>query len=64
MHLVISDGQINTRNLELAGKDTDWLKSVLSTHGLTAREVFMLLVDDGGKVRIFLKKEDASPPKR
>lgn len=59
MHLVISDGKVNLRNLELAGKDRRWLDSFLKTHRLTADEVFMLLVDDGGQVRLFGKEDGA-----
>ena len=57
MHLVVADGEINRRNLELARKDQRWLESFLKTHHLTLDEVFMLLVDDGGQVRVFGKAE-------
>ena len=57
MHLVISDGRVNERNLELAGKDERWLEAVLLTHRITLDGVFLLLVDDGGQVRLFAKEE-------
>ena len=57
MHLVISDGEINLRSLKLAGKDERWLESVLLTHRAAQDEVFMMLVDDVGKVRVIRKEE-------
>jgi uncharacterized membrane protein YcaP (DUF421 family) len=60
MHLVISDGVVNPRNLALAGKDEPWLESYLKSHSLHPTEVFMLLVDDGGQVRVF-RKEESQP---
>ena len=52
MHLVISDGQVNQKNLSLAGKDMVWLTKYLSKKGLSAKDVFVLLIDDGGRVRL------------
>ncbi len=60
MHLVISDGAVNRRNLSLAGKDERWLREILGAHSLTVPEVFLLMVDDSGKVRIFPREERAS----
>ncbi len=60
MHLIISDGQINRRNLSLAGKDDRWLESILKAHKLTAAEVFLLMTDDGGTVRIYPREQEAS----
>ena len=57
MHLVISDGQIYPHTLELAGKDAAWLETFLKTHRVTAKEVFMLLVDDRGEARLHLKEK-------
>ncbi len=53
MHLIISDGRVNPRNLELAGRDQEWLHDLLQRKELTPKEVFMLMVDDSGKTRIF-----------
>jgi hypothetical protein len=58
MHLVISDGVVNPRNLALAGKDESWLYGYLKSHRLHPTEVFMLLVDDGGQVRVYGKGEE------
>lgn len=52
MHLIISDGKINDRNLAMAGKDRAWLDALLSAHKMAAEDIFMLMVDDLSKVRI------------
>jgi uncharacterized membrane protein YcaP (DUF421 family) len=57
MHLIVSDGEVNSRNLRLAGKDEDWLERFLKTHRLRLSEIFLLLVDDSGQVRLFPKEE-------
>lgn len=56
MHLIISDGKVNDRNLTLAGKDHAWLDNWLSAHKMTAGDIFMLMVDDAGKVCIIPRK--------
>ncbi len=56
MHLIISDGKINNLNLSLARKDKAWLDSLLSAHKLAVEDVFMLMVDDAGKVRIIRRE--------
>ncbi len=53
MHLIICDGSVNHRNLHLAGKDDDWLTAVLRAHRMKAEDIFLLLTDDAGKVRIY-----------
>ncbi len=60
MHLIISDGAVNRRNLALSGKDEHWLEAVLRAHKLSADEVFLLMADDGGTVRIYPRRECAS----
>lgn len=60
MHLIISDGEINDRNLALAGKDQAWLQDQLSERKLTREEIFLLLADDGGRVRIYTKEDSAA----
>ena len=57
MHLIVSDGRVNTRNLALSGKDERWLEAILLTHHMTLDGVFLLMVDDGGQVRLFAKEE-------
>ena len=57
MHLIIADGQVNTRNLQMAGKDQRWLEAVLLTHRTSLDNVFLLMVDDSGQIRLFAKEE-------
>ena len=52
MHLIISDGRIDRHSLSLSGHDEAWLQGVLAAHAMRAEDVFMLLADDGGQVRI------------
>ena len=56
MHMVICDGKINTRNLTLAGKDERWLEAYLLTKRIGIGEVFLLLVDDSGKTRLYSRE--------
>ncbi len=56
MHMVICDGKINTRNLTLAGKDERWLEAYLLTKRTRADDVFLLLVDDSGKTRLYSRE--------
>ncbi len=60
MHLIVSDGRINRHSLELAGKDEQWLLSLLRAHRMALSDVFLLLTDDGGTVRIYPRGEAAS----
>ncbi len=59
MHLIICDGEVNDRNLTLAGKDDRWLAEILQAHKLTVPDIFLLTVDDSGTVRIYPNKGDA-----
>jgi uncharacterized membrane protein YcaP (DUF421 family) len=56
MHLIINDGQVNEQNLSLSGHDRRWLEGLLQAHKLTERDIFLLLCDDGGKVRILPRR--------
>ena len=56
MHMIVCEGQINTRNLSLAGKDDRWLEAFLLTHKLQLKDVFLLMVDDSGEVRVYPKE--------
>ncbi len=60
MHLIVSDGRINHHSLELAGKDERWLTSLLQAHRMPLSDVFLLLADDAGTVRIYPKKEEVA----
>ena len=56
MHLIISDGRLNQRNLTLAGKSEAWVDRFLATQGVTQRDVFIFMVDDAGNTRLHLRK--------
>ena len=60
MHLVVCDGQVNSRNLSLAGKDEAWLDQFLITRKICRNDVFLLLVNDNGDVRLYPKEKAAS----
>ncbi len=61
MRLLISDGRVNRDNLRLAGKDEAWLEGYLKKQGLKAREVFMLLCDGNGTLRLYPMKPTRTP---
>lgn len=56
MHIVISDGSINTHSLNLIGKDRAWLERKLQKLKIPIKDVFCMTVDDAGK--IFIQKRD------
>lgn len=60
MHLIVADGVVNERNLTLAGKDDRWLNEILTSRKMTLSEIFLLMVDDSGTVRVYPRKERAS----
>jgi len=58
MHILISDGAINTRGLDIINKDKHWLLALLRSHSLTPRDVFCLTCNDANK--IYIIKNDGS----
>lgn len=58
MHVLISDGVINTHGLSILNKDKSWLLSLLSSQSLAPRDVFCLTCNDAGK--IYIIKNDGS----
>ena len=56
MHLVISDGSINSHGLTTIKKDRTWLKTTLKKLEIDPKDVFCMTVDDSGK--IFIQKRD------
>lgn len=58
MHVLISDGVINTHGLNILNKDKKWLLSLLRSHSLTPRDVFCLTCNDAGK--LYIIKNDGS----
>lgn len=56
MHIVISDGSINTHSLNLIGNDRAWLDRKLQKLKIPIKDIFCMTVDDSGK--IFIQKRD------
>ncbi len=57
VHLLISDGRIQKKNLQMSGKDEAWLSSYLKRQRLSPEDVFLLWIDDLGDICLHLKKE-------
>ena len=57
MHLVITDGKINDKNLQMSGKDKAWLTAYLKSQKVSLKDVFLLAVDDGGRVRLHTRSK-------
>jgi len=55
---VISDGEIMTKNLEKAGKDTAWVQKVLQQRQATVEDTWLLTVDGSDKI-VFYRKEES-----
>lgn len=53
MHLIVSDGQVNRKSLQLVGRDEAWLKGYLKKKGMRPQEVFMLLSDGDKTLRLY-----------
>ena len=57
-YTIIADGVLNSANLQLSGRDQQWLKGVLAQKNCHLGDVFLLTVDAEGEI-FCLKKEDA-----
>lgn len=55
MHLIISDGKINEKNLKVLKKDEAWVLHFLATQGTKVKNVFIFMMDDAGNTRLHLK---------
>lgn len=58
MHIIISDGIINQKNLSLIGKRSDWAERSLKKAGLTVKEIFLMTADADGNIRIVKRRGD------
>ena len=56
MHILISDGVINTHGINILNKDEKWLTDILNGYGLTVRDVLCMTGNDAGK--LYIIKED------
>ena len=54
-HAVIIDGAIKKEALEGAGYDRTWLEKAVQKSGLPLKEIFLLTVDDLGKIHVIRK---------
>lgn len=56
-HLIILDGSVMSKNLPLAGWSEKRLNKTLSQKSLSPKDIFLMTVDDGGRVTIILKEK-------
>lgn len=56
MHIVISDGCINSHGLTLINKDRTWVERKVKKLGVPIKEIFCMTVDDAGS--IFIQTRD------
>lgn len=62
IHILISQGVIDRRNLKQLGLDDNWLAAQLKQHACTADRVYLMTVDDRGEV--FLLPKASKKPNR
>ena len=58
MHILISDGMINTHSLSLLNKKEEWLLKTLKANGLSPTDVLCMTCNDAGK--LYIVKGDGS----
>ena len=56
--VLINDGRVLRNNLRLCGRDEAWLQKILKQEHCTAKEVFLLTVDENGKTLCVPKEAD------
>ena len=56
MHVLISDGIINTHGLTILNKNEEWLRSILDRNSLKPRDILCMTGNDAGK--LYIIKED------
>ena len=54
-HILISRGYVNRYNLKQLGRDKAWLAAQLREYGCRQRQVFLMTIDDGGKIYLLLR---------
>ena len=62
MHIIISDGIVNSHGLSVLKKDKRWLDLELSKHSLTPKDVFCMTCNDIGETYII--KNDGNSAKQ
>ena len=56
--VLINDGRVLRNNLRLCGRDEVWLQKILKQEHCSAKEVFLLTVDENGKTLCVPKEAD------
>ncbi len=57
VHLLVSDGKIQKKNLQMSGKDEAWLTEYLEAQEISINDIFLLWIDDLGEVCIHPKNK-------
>ena len=55
-HPLIIDGSVNLHNLSSVGLSLEWLRDHLAAAELKQKDIFILTVDDAGKISVILKE--------
>ena len=55
-HAIVVDGSIKREELSVCKKDEAWVEAVCRARGVALCDVFLLSLDDGGKISIILKE--------
>lgn len=59
MHILVSDGVINTHGLKIINKSKSWLHSELRKRGITLKDVFCMTCNDEGELYIINNEGNA-----
>lgn len=57
-HIIIDNGRIDRHGLAAANKSEAWVEQLLQSEACRAEDIFLLLADDGGEVRVY-KRQNA-----
>lgn len=52
-HIIIDNGRVDSHGLAAAKKNKAWLEQLLVSENCRAEDIFLLLADDGGDVRVY-----------
>lgn len=61
-HIIIDNGRIDRHGLAAANKNEAWIDQLLTSENCRAEDIFLLLADDGGDVRVFKHGCAGAPP--
>lgn len=54
---IISGGKLLKNNLKISGRSEAWLRSILTSYHCTIRNIYLLTVDEAGKIYISINTE-------